>query len=93
MSDLEPTMVAAAALPADVSARLDEVIKSLVFIRPAVLGDDVDLIGDLGYDSLGLLELITALEHEFDVAEVDEADALSVVTVGDIRRLLAESLR
>lgn len=94
MSDPQPSILAAAAaLPADVSARLDDVVKSLVFIRPDVLGDDVDLIGDLGYDSLGLLELITAIEHEFDVDEVNEADALSVITVGDLRRLLAESLR
>ena len=93
MSDPHPTPLPAAALPADVSAQLDEVVKSLVFIRPEVLTDDVDLIGDLGYDSLGLLELITAIEHEFDVDEVNEADALSVITVGDLRRLLAESLR
>lgn len=94
MSDPQPsTLAASSALPADVSARLDDVVKSLVFIRPDVLGDDVDLIGDLGYDSLGLLELITAIEHEFDVEEVNEADALSVITVGDLRRLLAESLR
>lgn len=95
MSDPQPSTLpaATAALPADVSSRLDEVVKSLVFIRPEVLGDDVDLIGDLGYDSLGLLELITAIEHEFDVDEVNEADALSVITVGDLRRLLAESLR
>ena len=40
-------------------------------------------IDDLGADSLDIVELIMALEEEFDT-EIPDADAEKVVTVGDV---------
>ncbi len=40
-------------------------------------------IDDLGADSLDIVELIMALEEEFDI-EIPDADAEKVVTVGDV---------
>ena len=39
---------------------------------------------DLGADSLDLVELMMALEEEFDVGEIDEETARKLKTVGDV---------
>ena len=44
---------------------------------------DSSFIDDLGADSLDIVELIMALEEEFDT-EIPDADAEKVVTVGDV---------
>ena len=44
---------------------------------------DASFIDDLGADSLDIVELIMALEEEFDTA-IPDADAEKVVTVGDV---------
>ena len=44
--------------------------------------DDASFIDDLGADSLGIVELVMALEEEFGVSIPDE-DAESIKTVGD----------
>jgi acyl carrier protein len=40
-------------------------------------------IDDLGADSLDIVELIMAIEEEFDI-EIPDSDAEKVVTVGDV---------
>ena len=40
-------------------------------------------IDDLGADSLDIVELIMALEEEFDI-EIPDSDAEKVATVGDV---------
>ena len=44
---------------------------------------DTSFIDDLGADSLDIVELIMALEEEFDT-EIPDSDAEKVVTVGDV---------
>ena len=44
---------------------------------------EASFIDDLGADSLDIVELIMALEEEFDT-EIPGADAEKVVTVGDV---------
>ena len=44
--------------------------------------DDASFIDDLGADSLGIVELVMALEEEFGVSIPDE-DAEGIKTVGD----------
>ena len=44
--------------------------------------DDASFIDDLGADSLGIVELVMALEEEFGVSIPDE-QAESIKTVGD----------
>ncbi len=73
--------------------RVDELIRSLCPIDPPeAIADEALLIADLGYDSLGLLELVSALEVEFGLTEVPEDDALEIESVGDLRALLASAL-
>ena len=44
---------------------------------------DASFIDDLGADSLDIVELIMALEEEFDM-EIPDADAEKIVTVNDV---------
>ena len=43
---------------------------------------------DLGADSVDLVELVLAMEEEFDIGEIDEEDLTSLKTVGDCVRYL-----
>jgi acyl carrier protein len=44
--------------------------------------EDASFVDDLGADSLGIVELVMALEEEFGISIPDE-DAESIKTVGD----------
>ncbi len=44
---------------------------------------------DLGADSVDLVELVMAMEEEFDVGEIQEDDLSDLKTVGDAVRYIA----
>lgn len=50
------------------------------------------LLVDLGYDSLGFLECICAIEQEFELGDIEEGD-MAVDTVEDIEQLVLTALR
>ncbi len=50
--------------------------------NPAEVKEDSKFIEDLGADSLDVVELVMALEEEFDI-EIPDEDAESILTVGD----------
>ena len=52
---------------------------------------DASFIDDLGADSLDIVELVMALEEEFDI-EIPDADAEKVVTVGDVVEYIKENV-
>ena len=47
---------------------------------------------DLGADSVDLVQLVMAMEEEFDVGEIDEEDLTGLKTVGDCVRYLNSKL-
>lgn len=65
---------------------LFEKVKALIVDRLGVEGDSVVLkatfLDDLGADSLDVVELIMAIEEEFDI-EVPDEDAEKITTVGE----------
>lgn len=62
-------------------------VKSIIADQLGVDEEEITMessfIDDLGADSLDIVELIMALESEFDIEFPDE-DAEKVVTVGDV---------
>ena len=52
---------------------------------------DASFIDDLGADSLDIVELIMALEEEFDI-EIPDSDAEKVVTVSDVVDYIKENV-
>lgn len=71
-----------------------EKIKAIIVEQLQVAEDTVtpeaSFIDDLGADSLDLVELIMALEEEFDI-EIPDSDAEKVVTVGDVVEYIKEN--
>ena len=53
---------------------------------------DSSFVDDLGADSVDLVELVMAMEEEFDIGEIDEEDLASLKTVGDCVRYLTAKL-
>lgn len=49
-------------------------------------------VDDLGADSVDLVELVMAMEEEFEIGEIDEEDLQSLKTVGDCVRYLGSKL-
>lgn len=62
-------------------------IKNIISEQLGVEKDEITMdssfIDDLGADSLDIVELIMALETEFDI-EIPDEDAEKVTTVGDV---------
>ena len=52
---------------------------------------EASFIDDLGADSLDIVELVMALEEEFDI-EIPDADAEKVSTVGDVVEYIKENV-
>ena len=52
---------------------------------------ETTFIDDLGADSLDIVELVMAIEEEFDI-EIPDSDAEKVVTVGDVVDYIKENV-
>ena len=69
------------------SEEVFEKVKGIIVEQLGVTEDTVTMeasfIDDLGADSLDIVELVMALEEEFDI-EIPDSDAEKVVTVGDV---------
>lgn len=66
----------------------DAIVKTVIEITGDTLDIDVELTEDtnlkeLGADSFDLLELVTALEDEFELSLIDE-DVEKIATIGEI---------
>ena len=71
-----------------------ERVKGIIVEQLGVDEDEVTLeasfIDDLGADSLDIVELIMALEEEFDI-EIPDEDAERIATVGDAVEYIREN--
>mgnify|MGYP002427889012 CR=1 FL=1 len=69
------------------SEEIFEKVKKIIVEQLGVAEGNITMkasfIDDLGADSLDIVELIMALEEEFDI-EIPDSDAEKVVTVGDV---------
>lgn len=62
-------------------------IEQLAPVRDGEISSDSELGVDLGYESLRLMELATALEDHFELREITEDDAAEADTVGEVEDL------
>ena len=63
--------------------KVKEIIIEQLGVPENSINLEASFIDDLGADSLDIVELIMALEEEFDI-EIPDSDAEKVVTVGDV---------
>ena len=69
-----------------------ELVAEQFAMEPAEVTMDTDFAEDLGADSVDLVELVMAMEEEFDIGEIDEEDLAGLKTVGDCVRYLNSKL-
>ena len=74
---------------------MEEIFKTMQYLiaeQFAIDTDEISLessfVDDLGADSVDLVELVMAMEEEFDIGEIDEEDLTALKTVGDCVRYL-----
>ncbi len=67
----------------EIFEKVKEIIVEQLGVAETAVSMEASFIDDLGADSLDIVELIMALEEEFDT-EIPDADAEKVVTVGDV---------
>lgn len=60
--------------------------------EPAEVAMETSFEEDLGADSVDLVELVMAMEEEFDVGEIQEDELGTLKTVGDAVRYIANKL-
>ena len=68
-----------------------ELLAHQLEIDPAQIGPQTDILEDLGADSLDIVELVMAIEEEFDIVITDER-AANVRTVEQLVEMLEGSL-
>jgi acyl carrier protein len=73
--------------------RVRALVVELAPVTPAAVTATSRLVADLGYDSLGLLELAAALEGDMALAALSADDATGVETVADVQELVVRLLR
>jgi acyl carrier protein len=67
---------------ASTADRVKEIIVEQLGVNPDQVVSDAKFVEDLGADSLDTVELVMALEEEFD-AEIPDEEAEKLTTVGD----------
>lgn len=74
----------------DIQQRVIKVISEQLGVEQEKVNLNSQLIADLGADSLDNVELIMAIEEEFDV-EIPDDVAENIVTVRDVIKLIESS--
>lgn len=67
----------------ELSQRLSEIVAEILELTPSEVVEDARLVEDLDADSLDILEMVVALEDEFDLALND----------GEVKTLMIELAR
>ena len=73
----------------EVFEKVKGIIVEQLGVAEASVTMEASFIDDLGADSLDIVELVMALEEEFDI-EIPDADAEKVATVGDVVEYIKE---
>ena len=72
-----------------VESKIKTIIAEQLGVKPEEVTPNASFVDDLGADSLDTVELIMALEEEFNV-EIPDEDAEKMKTVGDAIKYVEE---
>ena len=71
-----------------VNPKVKDIIVEQLGVDPEKVKAEASFIDDLGADSLDIVELVMAMEEEFDL-EIPDEDAEKLKTVNDVQAYLA----
>lgn len=77
---------------AGVSEKIKQIIAEQLGVKLEEIKSESSFIDDLGADSLDTVELVMALEEEFNI-EIPDEDAEKMATVGDAIRYIEEKAK
>lgn len=72
---------------------MSELVAEQFAMEPAEVTMDTSLEEDLGADSVDLVDLVMAMEEEFEVGEIQEEDLKTLKTVGDAVNYIASKVK
>ena len=75
----------------EVFEKVKKIIVDLLQVSEDSVTTESNFIDDLGADSLDIVELVMALEEEFNI-EIPDTDAEKVVSVGDVVDYIKENV-
>jgi acyl carrier protein len=73
----------------DIAQRVKDIVVEQLGVNSDEVTPEASFIDDLGADSLDTVELVMALEEEFD-AEIPDEDAENLKTVGEAIKYIEE---
>ncbi|TCL58301.1 acyl carrier protein [Hydrogenispora ethanolica] len=74
----------------DIFAKVKEIVVEQLGVDEEEVSEQASFVDDLGADSLDIVELVMALEEEFDL-EIPDEDAEKITTVGDAVNYIKEN--
>lgn len=74
----------------DTLERIQEIISDKTDIRPELLNEETTL-DEIGADSIDMIEILMALEEEFDIVILDE-QAQKIKNLGEIKEYIEQNL-
>ena len=77
----------------DILKKMQDMVAEQFAVEPDEVSMDTSFEEDLGADSVDLVELVMAMEEEFDIGEIQEDELPTIKTVGDAVRYLASKVK
>jgi acyl carrier protein len=74
----------------DIFSKVKEIVVEQLGVDDDEVTEQASFVDDLGADSLDIVELVMALEEEFDL-EIPDEDAEKIVSVGDAVSYIKEN--
>jgi len=74
----------------DIFGKVKDIVVEQLGVDEEEVLEQASFVDDLGADSLDIVELVMALEEEFDL-EIPDEDAEKIVTVGDAVNYIKEN--
>ena len=77
----------------DIFQTMRDLVAEQFALDPAEVTMETSFEEDLGADSVDLVELVMAMEEEFDIGEAGENELAELKTVGDAVNFVASKLK